>query len=123
MRRSPTPDPRRPNPATLPQMSFAPIQKEVDDYISQFKEGYFPPLSMLARLTEELGELARALSHEAGFKKPKSGEAKGEVAEELCDLIFVSVCLANSLGIDLDQAFDAAMTKYRVRDADRWTRK
>jgi NTP pyrophosphatase (non-canonical NTP hydrolase) len=104
-------------------MSFAPIQKEVDDYISQFKEGYFPPLSMLARMTEELGELARALSHEAGFKKPKSGEAAGEVAEELCDLIFVGVCLANSLHIDLDEAFAAAMTKYRVRDADRWTRK
>jgi len=104
-------------------MSFAPIQKEVDDYISQFKEGYFPPLSMLARLTEELGELARTLSHDAGFKKPKSGEAKGDVAEELSDLIFVAVCLANSLGIDLDEAFSAAMTKYRVRDADRWTRK
>jgi NTP pyrophosphatase (non-canonical NTP hydrolase) len=104
-------------------MSFAPIQKEVDDYISQFKEGYFPPLSMLARLTEELGELARALSHDAGFKKPKSGEAEGDIAEELSDLIFVAVCLANSLGIDLDEAFGAAMTKYRVRDADRWTRK
>ncbi len=104
-------------------MSFAPIQKDVDDYIGQFKEGYFPPLSMLARLTEELGELARALSHEAGFKKPKGGEGKGEVAEELCDLIFVAVCLANSLGIDLDEAFQAVMTKYRVRDADRWTRK
>lgn len=104
-------------------MSFAPIQKEVDGYISQFKEGYFPPLSMLARLTEELGELARTLSHDAGFKKPKSGEANGDVAEELSDLIFVAVCLANSLEIDLDQAFAAAMTKYRVRDADRWTRK
>src|ERR1051325_7117390 len=44
-------------------MSFAPIHEEVDRYINQFKEGYFPPLSMLARLTEELGELARALSH------------------------------------------------------------
>ncbi len=104
-------------------MSFAPIQKQVDDYISQFKEGYFPPLSMLARMTEELGELARALSHEAGFKKPKSGEDAAEVADELCDLIFVAVCLANSLRIDLDEAFAAAMTKYRVRDADRWTRK
>jgi NTP pyrophosphatase (non-canonical NTP hydrolase) len=104
-------------------MSFAPIQKEVDDYISQFKEGYFPPLSMLARLTEELGELARALSHDAGFKKSKIGEAEGDIAEELSDLIFVAVCLANSLGIDLDQSFGAAMTKYRVRDADRWTRK
>jgi NTP pyrophosphatase (non-canonical NTP hydrolase) len=104
-------------------MSFAPIQKEVDDFISQFKEGYFPPLSMLARMTEELGELARALSHEAGFKKPKSGESAGDVADELCDLIFVAVCLANSLHIDLDLAFAAAMTKYRVRDKDRWTRK
>ncbi|MEA2162287.1 MAG: hypothetical protein QOK37_414 [Thermoanaerobaculia bacterium] len=104
-------------------MTFAPIQKEVDDYIAQFKEGYFPPLSMLARMTEELGELARALSHHAGFKKPKSGEVAGEIADELCDLIFVAVCLANSLDIDLDDAFAAAMTKYRVRDADRWTRK
>jgi len=104
-------------------MSFAPIQKDVDDYISQFKEGYFPPLSMLARMTEELGELARALSHDAGFKKPKSGEDKGDVAEELSDLIFVAVCMANSMDIDLDEAFTAAMTKYRVRDKDRWTRK
>jgi NTP pyrophosphatase (non-canonical NTP hydrolase) len=104
-------------------MSFAPIQKEVDDYIAQFKEGYFPPLSMLARITEEAGELARALSHQAGFKRPKEGEEHGDVAEEICDLIFVAVCLANSLGIDLDDAFAAAMTKYRVRDANRWTRK
>jgi NTP pyrophosphatase (non-canonical NTP hydrolase) len=104
-------------------MPFAPIQKEVDDYISQFEEGYFPPLSMLARMTEELGELARVLSHHAGFKKPKSGEPVGEIADELCDLLFVAVCLANSLDIDLDDAFAAAMTKYRVRDADRWTRK
>jgi len=104
-------------------MSFAPIQKDVDDYISQFKEGYFPPLEMLARLTEELGELARALSYQAGFKKPKAGEKAEDVADELCDVIFVAVCLANSLGIDLDGAFAAAMEKYRVRDKDRWTRK
>jgi NTP pyrophosphatase (non-canonical NTP hydrolase) len=104
-------------------MSFAPIQKDVDRYISQFKEGYFPPLSMLARLTEELGELARAVSHHAGFKKPKPGEELGDVADELCDLIFVAVCLANSLDIDLDAAFARAMQKYYVRDKDRWTRK
>src|SRR6266850_5751715 len=105
------------------RMSFAPIQKEVDHYISQFKEGYFPPLEMLARLTEELGELARALSYHTGFKKLKSGEKADDVADELCDVIFVAVCLANSLNIDLDQAFATAMNKYRVRDRDRWTRK
>src|SRR5713226_9951062 len=104
-------------------MSFAPIQKEVDDYISQFKEGYFPPLAMLARLTEELGELARAVSHDSGVKRPKAGEDPGDIGEELCDLIFVAVCLANWREIDLDRAFAAAMNKYRVRDANRWTRK
>jgi NTP pyrophosphatase (non-canonical NTP hydrolase) len=104
-------------------MSFAPIQEVVDRYISQFKEGYFPPLSMLARLTEELGELARALSHREGFKKPKAGEETGDVEDELCDLIFVAVCLANALDIDLDRAFARTMQKYYVRDEDRWTRK
>jgi NTP pyrophosphatase (non-canonical NTP hydrolase) len=104
-------------------MSFAPIQKQVDDYIAQFEEGYFPPLEMLARLTEELGELARALSHHAGFKKPKRDEVPGDVADELCDLLFVAVCLANALKIDLDTAFNATMNKYYVRDANRWTRK
>jgi len=78
---------------------------------------------MLARVAEELGELARAVSHHAGFKKPKPGEELGDVEEELCDLIFVAVCLANSLGIDLDAAFARAMQKYYVRDKDRWTRK
>lgn len=104
-------------------MSFAPLQQDVDDYISQFKEGYFPPLEMLARLTEELGELARALSYKSGFKKLKEGERADDVADELCDVIFVAICLANSLGINLDDAFSAAMNKYRVRDANRWTRK
>ena len=104
-------------------MSFAPIQQDVDDYISQFKEGYFPPLEMLARMTEELGELARALSYKTGFKKPKEGETPDDVADELCDVIFVAVCLANSLEIDLDEAFAAAMQKYRVRDKNRWTPK
>lgn len=78
---------------------------------------------MLARLTEELGELARAVSHHEGFKKPKPNEELGDVADELCDVIFVAVCPANSLDIDLDAAFARAMQKYYVRDKDRWTRK
>ena len=101
-------------------MSFQPIQREVDEFISQYTPGYFPPLSMLARLTEELGELARALSHQEGFKRPKPGEGHESVEEELSDLIFVAVCLANSAKIDLDQAFARAMAKYRNRDATRW---
>ncbi|HYC93163.1 MAG TPA: nucleotide pyrophosphohydrolase [Thermoanaerobaculia bacterium] len=104
-------------------MAFASVQKEVDEWISQFKEGYFPPLPMLARLTEEVGELARVLMHHYGGKKPKPGEDPGDAGEEIADAIFVLVCLANSLEIDLDQKFGAMMAKYRERDAERWTKK
>jgi NTP pyrophosphatase (non-canonical NTP hydrolase) len=102
-------------------MSFKPVQREVDEWISQFREGYFAPLPMLARLTEEFGELARAVMHHHGGKPPKSGEKPGDIGEEIADSIFVLVCLANSLGIDLDESFGAMMEKYRTRDAVRWT--
>ena len=104
-------------------MSFQAAQKEVDQWISQFEEGYFPPLAMLARLTEETGELARAIMHTYGGKKPKHGESEGDIGEEIADSMFVLICLANSLDIDLDGAFATMMAKYRVRDAGRWTRK
>jgi NTP pyrophosphatase (non-canonical NTP hydrolase) len=102
-------------------MSFAPMQKEVDAWISQFKEGYFPPLAMLARTTEELGELSRALMHRFGGKTPKPGEEEGDIGGEIADLIFVLICMANSLDINLDEQFAAMMEKYRVRDRGRWT--
>ena len=104
-------------------MSFAPVQKEVDDWISQFEEGYFAPLPMLARLTEEVGELARVLMHRYGGKTPKPGEAIGDPSEEIADAIFVLVCMANSLDVNLDDAFANMMAKIRTRDAERWTRK
>jgi NTP pyrophosphatase (non-canonical NTP hydrolase) len=104
-------------------MSFAPIQQEVDEWISQFKEGYFAPLPMLARVTEEVGELARVLMHHYGGKIPKEGEDAGDVGEEIADTIFVLVCLANSLGVDLDRAFADMMAKFRARDSNRWTKK
>lgn len=104
-------------------MSFRPMQQEVDEWISQFEEGYFPPLAMLARLTEEVGELARVLMHQHGGKTPKPGEAIGDTGEEIADAIFVLLCMANSLDVDLDAKFAAMMTKFRERDRDRWTRK
>jgi NTP pyrophosphatase (non-canonical NTP hydrolase) len=104
-------------------MDLSAIQQEVDAYISQFKEGYFPPLVNLARLTEEVGELARELNHRFGPKTKKPDEAEGDVALELADVLFVVVVLANQLGIDLEEAVDRTLHKYRVRDADRWERK
>jgi NTP pyrophosphatase (non-canonical NTP hydrolase) len=104
-------------------MDIREVQRQVDAYIGQFKEGYFPPLVNLARLTEEVGELARELNHRYGPKTKKADEPDGDVALELADVLFVVVVLANQMGIDLGEAIDRTMTKYRVRDADRWERK
>ncbi|WP_067725623.1 nucleotide pyrophosphohydrolase [Oceanobacillus damuensis] len=99
------------------------IQKRVDDYISQYKEGYFSPLSLMARLTEEIGELAREVNHYYGEKPKKSTEKEKTIEEELGDIIFVLSCFANSLEIDLSESFDIAINKIETRDKERWTRK
>ena len=99
------------------------MQKEVDTYIGQFKEGYFSPLAMMARLTEEMGELAREINHTCGEKPKKSTEEEKLIEEELGDVLFVMICLANSLNIDLQEAHDMVMEKFNTRDKDRWTRK
>lgn len=104
-------------------MSFRDAQHTVDQWIGQYKEGYFPPLTNLARLTEEVGELAREINHRFGEKTKKKEEPEGALRMELADILFVVICLANSQGIDLDEAFAEMMAKVNVRDADRWTRK
>ncbi|ARI77268.1 nucleotide pyrophosphohydrolase [Halobacillus mangrovi] len=99
------------------------IQKRVDDYISQFKEGYFSPLSLQARLTEEVGEMAREINHRYGEKPKKDSEKEKALEEEMGDVLFVLTCFANSLDIDLAEAFEQSMSKIESRDKDRWTRK
>ncbi len=98
------------------------LQQDVDTYISQFKEGYFSPLAMLARMTEELGELARELNHHYGEKPKKETEKDKAIEEELGDMLFVLICLANSLNIDLEEAHELVMNKFNTRDKDRWTK-
>lgn len=104
-------------------MEMREIQREVDRWISQFQEGYWKPLAMLARLTEEVGELAREVNHRYGEKPKKAGEPEGDLALEMGDILFILCAFANSLGIDLDDAFRRVMDKYRSRDKDRWTPK
>ncbi|WP_318508582.1 nucleotide pyrophosphohydrolase [Bacillus sp. T3] len=105
----------------LEQKTVKQLQAEVDAYISQFKEGYFSPLAMLARMTEELGELAREINHYYGEKPKKSTEEPKEIEEELGDMLFVLICFANSLHIDLEQAHNLVMNKFNTRDKNRWT--
>lgn len=106
----------------MEQKTMKDMQKEVDAYISQFKEGYFSPLAMLARLTEEMGELAREVNHYYGEKPKKSTEKERTIEEELGDVLFVMICMANSLNIDLETAHNIVMEKFNTRDKDRWTR-
>ena len=99
------------------------MQRRVDAWIAQFEAGYFDPLTNLARLTEEVGELARELNHRFGQKTRKPEEPEGDMAMEMADILFVLICLANREGIDLEEAFDRMMAKVETRDAGRWARK
>lgn len=102
-------------------LTVAEVQRTVDRWIRRFEEGYFPPLAMVARLAEEVGELAREVNHTYGPKPKKPDEPPGSVAEELGDLLFVLASMANALDIDLAQAFMSAMKKFHERDSERWT--
>lgn len=98
-------------------------QKQVDAWVNQYAIGYFKPLEILARLVEEVGELARELNHHFGPKKKKASEEAKEIADEMADIIFTIICLANSLNIDLDKAFKTTMDKCYGRDKDRYKEK
>lgn len=98
------------------------IQRRVDDWISQWDDGYWSPHANLARLTEEVGELAREINDAHGPKSKKHDEPDGRIADELADILFVVVTLANSMDIDLEDAFEGVLRKYDVRDAQRWTK-
>ena len=104
-------------------MPFRDAQRRVDNWIDQFEEGYFHPLTNLARLTEEVGELAREVNHRFGQKTKKQEEPEGGMGMEMADILFVLICMANREGIDLDEAFDRMMAKVESRDDTRWTKK
>lgn len=99
------------------------MAKKVDDYIGQFEEGYFSPLALVASLTEEVGELAKEVNHYYGEKPKRKDEKENTVAMELSDCLFIILCFANALDINLDQAFTKMMDKFNERDSNRWTRK
>lgn len=101
-------------------LTFKAAQEQLDSYIKQFKVGYFQPLSQIARLTEELGELSREVMHVYGEKQKKATEPDGAIEEELVDLMISIIIFANSLDIDLAKQFNINMRKFEIRDKDRW---
>lgn len=104
-------------------MEIKDLQKAVDDWANQFEKPYFEPLSMMACLTEEVGEVARVMNNLYGDKKKKGDEEERHLEEELGDLLFSIVCLANSNKISLEDAIAKKFEKINKRDINRWEHK
>ena len=95
------------------------MQHIVDDWIVN-NGGYWSPLAMLASVTEELGEIAREINHLENIKIKKENEKKNALKEELGDILFSIICIANHYNIDLGYAFNHTIKKYTERDRGRF---
>lgn len=100
-------------------MSLKPIQKQVDEWIQSHGVRYFDELTNMAQLTEEVGEVARIIARRYGEQSEKESDKNKDLGEELADVIFVAVCLANQTGVDLEEAFQKKMDVKTKRDHDR----
>ncbi len=100
-------------------LNIVEMQRIVNDWIKD-NGGYWDPLSMLAAITEELGEVARELNHLEKYKKKKESEIPKGLDIELGDLIFSIICLANYYDINLDKSFKMTINKYSNRDKNRF---
>lgn len=95
------------------------LQREVDDWIQGTGVRYFDPLTNMAMLAEEVGEVARIMARRFGEQSEKESDKQKDLGEELADVLFVVLCLANQTGTDLQAAWQAAMDKRSTRDATR----
>lgn len=101
-------------------MSVEEMQTMVDDWIQKIGKGYFPPLANMAILTEEVGELARVIVRQYGPQVAKASDLDRNLEEELADVLWVVVCLANQTGVDLTEAFRKTLLKKTNRDSNRF---
>lgn len=100
-------------------MELQTIQKEVDHWINTTGVRYFNELTNTAILMEEVGELARIMARKYGEQSFKAGESDLTLADEMADVLWVLVCLANQTGVDLTEAFKKNMEKKNQRDGNR----
>ena len=100
-------------------VTIAGLQKMVDDWCNSIGVRYFNELTNLAQLMEEVGELSRIISRTYGEQSWKVGESSYNLADEMADVLFVLVCLANQTGVDLTKAIERNMAKKTLRDSKR----
>jgi NTP pyrophosphatase (non-canonical NTP hydrolase) len=100
-------------------MTINEAQQQVDEWIKTIGVRYFSELTNMAILTEEVGELARIMARKYGDQSFKKNETAEHLGDEMADVLWVLICLANQTGIDLTEAFKKNMEKKTIRDADR----
>ena len=103
----------------MDEITLARAQKEVDDWIRSVGVRYFSELTNTAILMEEVGELARIMARKFGEQSAKPGEENASLEDEMADVLWVLICLANQTGVDLSAAFRKNIEKKSLRDADR----
>ena len=101
------------------KVTIVTLQQKVDEWIRTVGVRYFSELTNMALLTEEVGELARLMARKYGDQSFKKGEEKADLGEEMADVLFVLLCLANQTGVDLDAAFERKFVKRTKRDRSR----
>ncbi|MGI9472100.1 MAG: nucleotide pyrophosphohydrolase [Rubripirellula sp.] len=106
-------------PAAPSALTIREAQDQVDQWIQTIGVRYFDEMTNLAQLVEEVGEVARILSRTVGEQSCKPGESPGDLGDELADVMFVVLCLANQSGIDLTDAIQKNLVKKTKRDATR----
>ena len=99
-------------------MELSELQKRVDTWIREYGVRYFSELTNMAILTEEVGELARVMARKYGDQSFKAGETEN-LADEMADVLWVLVCLANKTGVNLTEALEANFAKKTARDKER----
>lgn len=100
-------------------MTIFEAQKSVDDWIKRYGVRYFSELTNMAILTEEVGELARVISRTYGDQSFKDSDLKGNISDELADILWVVICIANQTGVDIEEAFKKNIEKKTNRDSTR----
>ena len=100
-------------------ITLAQAQKEVDDWIKKYGVRYFNELTNMAILTEEVGEVARIIARKYGEQSFKESDKQKDLGDELTDVLWVLICIANQTGIDLTEQFRKNIEKKTVRDNER----
>ena len=101
------------------ELSLKEFQQQIDEWILNHG-GYWPPLSMLGAIIEEVGELAKEINHLEGFKPKKSSDAELNIGEELADVIFATICVANHYKVNMNWELAKVIEKYTKRDSKRF---